>query len=96
MKHVCALQGPDKTYPSAKANAPLVRTERLPQSRSMNTIEFTLHPKIDRMGEIIINCTLFKDPFATTDKLSDWISDTCKEAFEGSDCKPEECHLVCQ
>lgn len=61
----------------------------------MSLIKLFLHPIVDRAGKTIVHCTLFDDPFPTTDKLSGWISDAWNAAFDGSGRKYEECDPIC-
>jgi hypothetical protein len=62
----------------------------------MSLIDIILHPIVDSAGETIVHRTLFEDPFPTSNKLSDWINDAWKAAFDQSRQQYERCSLLCR
>ena len=73
-----------------------MESERLPQSRSVRVIEPRLQAIVEKASQIIINYTLFENPFPASNPLRDRIYEAWTEAFKGTNQKFEECDNVCR
>ena len=97
MRNNRSIDQPDETRSNTKkASFALVKSERLPQSRSVHTIKQSLLPIVEKASEIVIDYTLFENPFPTPHDLSGWISEAWTEAFDGTFQRFEECNAVCR
>ena len=53
-------------------------------------------PVVEKAGEIIISCTLFENPLASTSELNDWISSEWNDTFRELKRGFEDCDWLCR